>query len=335
MKICIVGAGAIGGLLGFQLARSGHEVSVVARGPHLEAIRKHGLKLVNQRDPSGSGTVRVAVEEDPARLAAQVGIQDVVFLGLKAHAIAPMLPRIAPLVGPQTVVIPAINGVPWWYFYRELGRFDGAVVKSVDPDGTMFGALDPSHLIGCVVHAAGEVRVAGEIHYTGGKRFILGEIDRTISDPLTPRLARIAEAMQKSGFDAVSSRDIRFDVWAKLIGNLSFNPVAALSSALMNQICADEGLLSVIRPMLVEGMRVAKALGVEIKMTPDERIDVARHLGNAKISMHQDFEAGRTPEIDAIVGAVLELAHWFELEAPTTHMVGALVRARARNLGLI
>jgi 2-dehydropantoate 2-reductase len=335
MKICIVGAGAIGGILAAQLAQSGHRVCLIARGKHLEAIQDRGLTLVNHLRDAARYLMPMAAHHDPVMLAAQEGIQDVVIVGLKANAIPAMLGRIAPLVGPQTMVVPAINGLPWWYFYREGGAYQGAVIRSVDPDGSLLQELDAARIVGCVVHLAGEVRAPGEVHYTAGRRLIVGEIDRSLADPSTGRVEVLRDSLTQAGFDVVLSRDIRVDVWAKLVGNLSFNPVAALASALMDQICADPDLLEIVRPLLREGMQVAAHLGIEFRMTPDERIDLARQLGRAKISMHQDFEAGRPPEIDAIVGAVIELAQWGGVAIPTIRMIDALVRARARNLGLI
>ena len=335
MKICVVGAGAIGGVLAFRLAAGGHDLSVLARREHLAAILHNGLTLVDHTRAGETKSVRVAGDSDPLRLAQLCGVQDVIFIALKAHAIGPILSRLAPLLGTHTTVIPAINGVPWWYFYRNGGAHDGAIVRTLDPHGRMFADLDCGRLLGCVVHAAAEVRAPGVVHHTGGRRFILGEIDRGLANPRSERLRAIVAALNDGGLDAIASDDIRFDVWTKLIGNLSFNPVAALTASLMDQICGNEALLAIIRNMLVEGTSVARRFGVAIEMTPDQRIDLARQLGSAKISMHQDFEAHRTPEIDAITGAVIELARWVQVDVPTVCMLDALVRARARNLGLL
>ncbi len=334
MKICVVGAGAIGGILAYRLAAAGNEVSIIARGAHLTALQGKGLTLVDHLENGKTANVAVVAEEDPGELARRSGVPELVILGLKAHAIGPMLSRIAPLIGEETVVVPAINGVPWWYFHREGGPHEGKVVHALDPTATMFADLDCAHVLGCVVHAAGEVRAPGVVHQTGGRRFILGEIDRHLDDPITSRLSNLCATLAASGFDAHASRDIRVDVWTKLIGNLSFNPVAALTNSLMNQLCSNEELLQIIRSILVEGMAVAAGYGVRIAMTPDERIALARQLGAAKISMHQDFEALRVPEIDAIVGAVIELAELVQVEVPVVQMVAALTRARARNLGI-
>jgi 2-dehydropantoate 2-reductase len=335
MKICVVGAGAIGGVLAWRLAASGHHVSVIARGAHLDAIHAHGLTLVDHLDGGATRARPMAADWDAARLAAAVGIQDAVLIALKAHAIPAMLASLAPLIGDHTMVVPAINGVPWWYFHREGGRHDGAHLKSLDPEGQAFGALDCAHVLGCVVHVAAEVRAPGVVHHTGGRRLITGEIDRSLAGAHSGRIATLAGALVGAGFETVVSQDIRTDVWTKLIGNLSFNPVAALTSSLMNQICADEGLLVMIRSMMTEGMEVGRRYGIHIAMTPDQRIDLARQLGSARISMLQDFEARRTPEIDAIVGAVIELAEWESVDVPTVRMIDALARARARNLGLL
>jgi 2-dehydropantoate 2-reductase len=330
VKICVVGAGAIGGLLAFRLAAAGHEVSVVARGAHRDAIAARGLTLVDHQDDR-TASQAMAASAEPS----DFGAQDVVFIGLKAHAIPAMLPRIASLIGPETMVVPAINGMPWWYFQREGGEHDGMVVRSVDPEGAMRGVVGPEAIVGCVVHAAAEVREPGVVHHTKGRGFIIGEIDRGLADPVTPRVQSLATALRDARLEPTISKDIRYDVWAKLIGNLSFNPVAAVTFADMARICASEGLLDVIRPMLSEGMAVARGYGIHIAITPDERIDVARYLGNARISMHQDFEAHRKPEIDAIVGAVIELADCVEVPVPVTRMLHALVRERALSDGLL
>ncbi len=331
MRIAVVGAGSIGGALAARLAIAGHDVVAVARGAHLAAIVANGLTLVDHAAGGATSVARIAASDD----ASSFGAQDAVFIGLKAHAIPAMLPRIAPLIGPETIVVPAINGMPWWYFQRAGGEHDGMVVRSVDPHGDMAAVVDPSRIVGCVVHIAAEVGEPGVVHHTAGRRLIVGEIDRSLADPVTPRVRRLADALEGAGFDAPVSKDIRYDVWAKLIGNLSFNPVAALTYANMARICASEGLLDVIRAMLREGMAVASAYGISIGMTPDERIDVARHLGAARISMHQDFEARRKPEIDAIVGSVIELADRVGVDVPVTRMVRALVLERAISDGLV
>ena len=325
MRVAIVGAGSIGAVIGAKLAASGHEVVLIARGAHLAAIRERGLNLVDHVG-AASRTYSLRASDEPA----DFGPQDLVVIGLKAHAIPAMLPRIAPLVGPDTVVVPAINGLPWWYFDGIGGPLDGLTLRALDPDGTMKRALDVSHIVGCVVHVAAEVRAPGEVHHTGGRRLILGEPGNSAS----ARLLRVCDALDGAGFETVRSTNIRLDVWTKLIGNLSFNPIAALTGYLMNQIVADEAVLDVIRPMMAEGMRVADRIGIHVAMTPDQRIDIARQLGAAKISMLQDLEQRRRLELGAVVASVIELAEHLGIQVPTVRHVYALVHARARVLGI-
>jgi 2-dehydropantoate 2-reductase len=325
MKVAIVGAGAIGGVLGGRLAWRGHEVALVARGDHLAAIRRDGLRLVDHVGEA-SGTYRLAASDDPA----DFGAQDLVVVALKAQAIGGMLPRLRSLLKEDTVVVPAINGLPWWYFHREAGPHEGRRLRTLDPQGTMFADLDCRHVLGCVVHVAAEVRAPGEVHHTGGARLVLGEPDNSASG----RLQRICALLDDAGLQAQPSQRIRLDVWIKLLGNMSFNPVAALTGYLMNQICADEDVLDVIRPMMREGMAVSAHYGYPMTMTPDERIDLARQLGAAKISMLQDIERRRPLELAPIVGAVIELAELAGLPVPTIRMVHALAQARARALGI-
>ena len=322
MKVCIVGAGAIGGVLGAKLAAAGHEVSLVARGEHLAAIRAKGLAL---KDAEDTRTFRLAAAETPR----DFGPQDAVVIALKAHAIGPMLPGLAPLLRSDTPVVTAINGIPWWYFAREGGRFDGLAVACLDPDAAMLRALDPKHLVGCVVHAAAEVVAPGVVHHTSGRDFILGEIDGST----TPRLQAIAGAVEAAGLHAPVSRRIRDDIWTKLIGNASYNPIAALTGALMSDINANPGLLDLIRRMMIEAMQVAAALGARITVTIEERLGLARKLGSARISMLQDLERGRPLEIDAIVGAVGELGRRAGVPTPTIDGMEALIRERVKHRG--
>jgi 2-dehydropantoate 2-reductase len=321
MKICIVGAGAVGGLIGAWFARTGHEVCLVARGAHLEALRSDGLTLISDGNRS---VFPIPASDDPA----DFGVQDAVFVCLKTHSIGAMLPRLKTLLGGETMVIPAINGLPWWYFFKEGGRFDGGSIDCLDPAGRMLAALDPKHILGCVVHAAAEVTGPGVVSHTAGWLFILGEPDRTRS----ARAERLAAAMNAAGFEARLAADIRVEIWTKLIGNLSYNPVAALALARMHEINGNEALLALIRAMMEEAMRVAGAYGVRVPMTIDERIGIARKLAGAKISMHQDVEKRRPLETDAIVGAVVELARKAGIATPMIDAVHALIAERARHL---
>jgi 2-dehydropantoate 2-reductase len=321
MRVCVVGAGAIGGLVASGFARAGHEVCLVARGAQLAALRGHGLTLL-------SGTKREVFRLPASDEPSDFELQDAVFLCLKTHSIAAMLPRTKSLLGPDTVVVPAINGLPWWYFYREGGRLDGQPVACLDPAGTLFGALDPARILGCVVHAAAEVPEPGTVRHTAGKVFLIGEPDRSMS----ARAERLVAAMNAAGFEASLAADIRLEIWIKLIGNVSYNPVAALALAHMNDIHGSESLLGLIRKMMEEAMRVAEAYGVRIPMTVDERIGVAKKLAGAKISMHQDVERRRPLEVDAIVGAVVELARRAAIATPLIEAVWALIAERAKHL---
>jgi 2-dehydropantoate 2-reductase len=325
MQVAVVGAGSIGAVLGAKLAATGHQVTLIARGAHLAAIRANGLTLVDHVG-THSGKYRLTGGEDPA----EFGVQDLVIIGLKAHAIGAMLPRIRPLISDRTVVVPAINGLPWWYFHGASGALEGTTLRSLDPNGSMFAALPPHHIVGCVVHIAAEVRAPGDVHHTNGRRIILGEP----VGGLTERLQRVCAALDAAGFEAIRSSDIRLDVWTKLIGNLSFNPIAALTGYLMSEIVADEDVLDVIRAMMREGMQVSEHYGVRIPMTIEQRIDLARQLGAAKISMLQDLEQRRKLELEAIVGSVIELAERASIAVPTIRHVHALTQARVRALGI-
>jgi 2-dehydropantoate 2-reductase len=323
VKVCVVGAGAIGGIVASWLARAGHDVRLVARGAHLAALRANGLTLLAQ----GKREVfRLPASDDPSEFDAQ----DAVFICLKTYAIAAMLLRTKNLLGRDTVVVPAINGLPWWYFYKEGGRLDGQPLACLDPDGTLFHALDPKHILGCVVHAAAEVSEPGVVRHTAGRLFILGEPDRTKS----ARAERLAAPMNAAGFEARIAADIRVEVWTKLVGNLSYNPVAALALAHMDDINGNEALLGLIRKLIEEGMRVAQAYGVRIPVTVDDRIGIAKKLAGAKISMHQDIERRRPLEVDAIVGAVVELARKAGVATPMIDAVHALIAERAKHLDL-
>jgi 2-dehydropantoate 2-reductase len=333
MRICIYGAGAIGATIGARLAASGHAVSLVARGAHLDAIRRDGLVFVdhvgNGRQTAGgndSGTYRLAASDQPAEL----GQHDVVFLATKAQQLPQVLAGLAPLLGPGSVVVPAINGLPWWYFQGLTGPRAGLMLRALDPAGTMAEALSWRRIVGCVLHLAAERTRPGEVHSTAGRRLILGEPDRTDSG----RLRAVALLLESAGFAVERSPDIRRDIWVKLIGNLSFNPVAALTGYRMDQICADAELLTVIRQVLQEGAAVAAGVGIDVGMSAEQRIGIARQLGEARISMLQDLENGRSLELAPIVGAVIEMADLLGIAVPATRTVHALAQARARALGL-
>jgi 2-dehydropantoate 2-reductase len=317
MKICIVGAGAIGGLLGARLAQAGHEVSLVARGAHLAAMRADGLTLRSKQEMF---TLRVNASDGVAGL----GPQDAVFIALKAYSIADMLPRLAPLLGPQTLVIPAINGIPWWYFYKEGGRFEGERIDCLDPGGAMLRSFDCSRILGCVVHASAEVVAPGVIEHTAGRRFILGEPDGGLS----ARAQRVAAALDEAGLEAPLSQRIRDDIWTKLIGNLAFNPICALTAARMSDAMNNPAVVELARTVMNEGMRVGEAFGARFGISINERLQMARRIGNSKVSMLQDLERGRPIESEAIVGAVCEFARRAGIPTPATDLLCTLIRQR-------
>lgn len=324
--VCVVGAGAIGGIVAARMALAGHRVSVIARGAHLQAIREDGLVLDDRVD-GARHTVRLAASDDPAAF----GRQDLVVIGLKGPAIPAMLPRLAPLVGPDTVAVPAINGIPWWYFHRHAAPHAGRRIVCLDPRGDLFAALDCDRVIGCVVLLAGEVSKPGTVVHTAVRKMIIGEP----SGELTPRLQRLADWWNGCGFEITQSPQIRRDIWWKLTGNLSFNPLAALTGYRTDQLIDDPDLVEVLRAMIEEGRLVAAAYGAPVDVDADTRIRMARAIGRARASTLQDFEAGRRPEIEGLIGSVIELADRAGVPVPTIRHVAALLTARARFLGLL
>ena len=321
MKVCIFGAGAIGGFLAVRLANTGCDVSVVARGPHLAAIREHGLRL---RMNGEEEVARVAASDD----AADLGPQDYVFTTLKAHSLPPVVDRMAPLFGPETAFVTAMNGVPYWYFHGIEGH-EGRTVEAVDPGGVVSKAIPPERAIGCVVYPACEVPEPGVIAHEYGDRFPIGEP----TGEKTERAARLSEAMKAAGFKAPVRPRIRDDIWVKLWGNLAFNPLSALTCQTLDVLATQPDLRAVARAMMVEGQAVGEALGGKFAISVDKRIDGAAEVGAHKTSMLQDLERGRPMEIDALVTAVAELGRAASVPTPTIDMVLALVQARARAAG--
>jgi 2-dehydropantoate 2-reductase len=324
MKICVYGAGAIGGLIAAEMALAGHEVCVIARGEHLRAIRERGIKLLID---GGEKTARVTASDDPADFPAQ----DVVVCALKAHQAYASAPSFAPLLGPHTAVLCAMNGIPWWYFYRSGGPFEGRQLESVDFGGRQWNAIDPRRAIGCVVEPACEVIAPGIIRHHAFKRFILGEPDGTS----TERTRRLAAALAAAGFDAPVRDNIRWNIWVKLWGNVCFNPISALTGATLDGMLKQPALLALCRTMMLETKAVNEALGIDIP--PDmmeRRLAAAASIGGHKMSMLQDLERGRSLEIDALVTAVQELARLTGVATPTIDTVLALVQERGRNAGL-
>jgi 2-dehydropantoate 2-reductase len=324
VKFCVYGAGAIGGYLAVGLAAAGHDVCVVARGAHLEAIQKHGLKL---RMEGSEQTVRVPAADDPHTF----GPQDFVLCALKAHQAYTAAASFAPLLGPHTAVVTAMNGIPWWYFFRSADRFEGAHPESVDRGGHQWNLLGPERAIGCVVDPACEVVAPGVIAHEKFNKFTLGEPDGTRSE----RVMVLSRDMQESGFDAPVRDNIRWNIWLKLSGNVCFNPISVLTGAPLDRIVSDPGLRSLCKTMMLETRAVHEALGIHVKADMVERrLDAAGAVVGHKMSMLQDFERGRALEIDALVTVVQELGRMTGVATPTIDAVLALVRERARTAGL-
>jgi 2-dehydropantoate 2-reductase len=323
MRVCIFGAGAIGGYLAAKLASAGEaEVSVVARGPHLAAIRESGLCLIEGGEESRHA---VLATEDPAEL----GAQDYVIIALKAHSVPGVVEAMQPLFGPDTAVVTAQNGVPWWYFHRLSGPLENRRVESVDPGGRIWEGVGPERAIGCVVYPAAEVERPGVIRHVSGDRFPLGEP----SGERTDRVATLSRLLISAGLKAPVRPQIRNEIWVKLWGNLSFNPISALTTATLGEIVADPATRAVVGAMMAEAQAIGERLGVRFAVDIDRRIEGAGEVGAHKTSMLQDLERGRPMEIDALVTAVQELGRLTGLPTPTIDTVLALVRQRARQAG--
>jgi 2-dehydropantoate 2-reductase len=322
MRICIYGAGAIGGYMGACLARAGYEVSLVARGPHMEAIQANGLTL-NMAGESFTQTITCT--DDPSEL----GPQDYVIVTLKAHSVPAVVDQLPSLFDGDTAVVMAVNGVPWWYFHGLDGPHRDQRLESVDPGGRQWAMIEPRRAIGCVVYPACEVAEPGVIEHIDGDRFSIGEPSGEKSE----RLTALAEALRKAGLKAPIRPRIRDEIWVKLWGNLCFNPISALTGATLEQICDDPETRALARSMMVEAQAIGERLGVRFPVDVDRRIAGAAAVGAHKTSMLQDLERGRAMEIDALVGAVAELGRLTELPTPNIDTVLALVQQRGRIAG--
>jgi 2-dehydropantoate 2-reductase len=324
MKICVYGAGAIGGYLAVELAASGQDVCVIARGAHLKAIQENGLKLlIHGREK----VVRIAAGEDPRAF----GVQDLVICALKAHQAYDYAASFAPLLGPATAFLTAMNGIPWWYFYRSGGRFEGHHLGSVDPGGRQWQSIQPGRAIGCVVEPACEVSAPGVIVHHDLNRFIIGEPDGSRSS----RVLKLSEVLTRAGFDAPVRDNIRWNIWLKLWGNVCFNPISVLTLATLDRIIGTPLLRALCQTMMLETKAVNEALGVQIPADMlERRLAAAGALTGHKMSMLQDLERGRRLEIDALVTAVQELGRLTAVPTPIIDAVLALVQARAKGLGL-
>lgn len=323
MKVCIFGSGAIGGFLGARLARAGTEVGLIARGAQLDAIRRSGLRLI-------SGDDDFVVHPAATDNAAELGIQDAVIITLKAHSVPGCVEAMQPLLGPETMVVTAVNGIPYWYFHGHGGPLEGQVLESVDPGARQWRGLGPERAVGCIVYPATDVIAPGVIQHTYGDKFPLGEP----SGEKTPRVQALSALLEAAGLRAPVLDRIRDEIWLKLWGNLSFNPISVLTHATLAEIVADPQTRRLARTMMLEGQAVAERLGVHFRVDVERRIDGAGAVGAHKTSTLQDLERGRPMEIDALVTVVQELGRLVDLPTPTIDTVLALVQQRARIAGL-
>ncbi|WP_160477792.1 2-dehydropantoate 2-reductase [Cereibacter sphaeroides] len=319
MRICIFGAGAIGGYMGAKLAAAGADVSLVARGPHLAAMQARGLTLIEE---GGTRTVSVRAASDPVAL----GPQDYVIVTLKAHSVPAVVPQLSRLLGAEGTLVSGVNGLPWWYFHRHGGPLEGRRLESVDPGGVQWDGLGPDRVLGCVVYPAAEVVEPGTVRHLEGNRFSLGEPSGEKSD----RALRLSEALTAAGLKAPVRPRLRDEIWVKLWGNLSFNPISALTGATLDRLCTDPGTRAVARSMMLEAQAIAERLGVKFPIDVERRIDGGAAVGAHRTSMLQDLEAGRPMEIEALVGSVAELGRIVNLPTPTIDTVLALMRLRAK-----
>jgi 2-dehydropantoate 2-reductase len=320
-KICVFGAGAIGGYIGARLAHKAEaEVSLVARGPHLAAMKANGLIL---KQGGETFTVHPNVSSDPKTL----GPQDYVIVAVKAHALTGVLDQLQPLLGKDTALLFAQNGLPWWYFYKHGGPYDGRRVESVDPGGKIWERLAPERALGSVVWQAAEMEAPGIIAHAYGDRLPIAEP----SGEKTPRAMLLSKLLMSAGLKSPVRGNLRDEIWLKLWGNLSFNPVSVLTQGTLLELATDPGTRKVIRDMMQEARLVGEALGVKFTVDVDERISMAEKVGNHRTSMLQDVEAGRPTELDSLLGVVIELAQMVGIATPSLSLVYDLTRFRSRT----
>jgi 2-dehydropantoate 2-reductase len=322
MKIVIAGAGAIGGYIGARLARHGADVVLFARGAHLKAMQERGLRVEGADE-------RFEVRPQVTGSLDSIGRADVVFLGVKAHSLTDLAPRLGPLLGPDTVVVSTQNGIPWWYFQQHGGEFDGLRLERVDPGGVVADAIDPRRVLGALVYFSTDIPEPGVIHHTEGNRISFGEPDGTKSE----RARRIAEALIAAGLRCPISPRFRTEIWVKLIGNVAFNPISALTGATLEQMVRHADVSAVVRTIMTETEAVAARVGIELPISIEQRMAGAEKVGAHKTSMLQDFEAGRPLELDAIVGGVVELADRLGVPVPATRAVYAAAKLMDETRG--
>lgn len=323
MKIAVIGAGAIGGYVGVKLALAGEDVTFIVRGANLDAIRLNGMKLV-----MADGTEHVARNVRATNDYAGAGPQDIVVLAMKAHQLGAVAKDVPKLLGPQTAVVTMQNGIPYWYFHGQGGALEGARIHSVDPDGSIGEKIPPDRVIGCVVYPASELMAPGVVRHVEGDRFPVGELDGSSS----ARVTRISECFARAGFKSPVLDDVRAEIWLKLWGNLTFNPISALSHSTLVDICQFPLTRELAASMMSEAQSVAHKLGITFRVSLEKRIAGAEKVGKHKTSMLQDIEAGRAAEIDALVGSVVELGRLTHTPTPHIDTVYALVKLLARTI---
>lgn len=326
MKIVIAGAGAIGGYLGARLARAGADVVLCARGPHLRAMQARGLRVTSA---DGDFEVTPRVTDDLAT----IGTADVVFLGVKAHSLTALAPTLQPLLGPDTVVVSTQNGIPWWYFQHAGGELDGLRLERVDPGGVIAAAIEPRRVLGSLAYYATEITEPGVIHHIEGNRISFGEPDGTKSG----RAKAIAQVLMGAGFRCPVTTRFRHEIWVKLLGNVAFNPISALTGGTLEELVRHPDSNRLVRELMAETEAVAGTLGIELPISIDQRMAGAEKVGAHKTSMLQDFEAGRPMELEAVVGAVVELGERLDVPMPATRAVYACAKLldahRVRRVG--
>jgi 2-dehydropantoate 2-reductase len=322
MTFAIVGAGSIGGYLGARLALAGEEVTFVARGANLQAIQRDGFKLIEE-----DGSERIATGVKGAAIDG-CGPHDVVLLAVKAHQVGALAKDLGRLIGPDTTLVTLQNGIPWWYFYKLAGPYEGRPVRAADPDGVIAQSLDSERVIGTVVYPASELVAPGVVKVIEGNRFTLGEPDGSKS----PRIQALSEALTRAGFKAPISTDLRSEIWLKLWGNVVFNPVSALSHATLASMCGFEPTRALAAAMMAETQAVAEKLGVRIRISIDKRIAGAAAVGEHKTSMLQDVEAGRPLELMALMGSVVEMARLTETPTPHVDAIYAVASLLSKTL---
>jgi len=315
VRIVIAGAGAIGGYIGARLAKAGGDVVLFARGSHLQAMQDRGLRVVS---PDGDFEVRPEVTGDLNT----IGRADVIFLGVKAHSLTTLAPQLRPLLGPDTVVVSTQNGIPWWYFQGYGGELEGLHLDRVDPGGVIAAAIEPRRVVGSLAYFSTDIAEPGVIHHTEGNRISFGEPDGT----RTERTKRIAEALIAAGFRCPVTTRFRHEIWVKLLGNVAFNPISALTGGTLEELARHPDVSAVVRQLMAETEAVAGRLGIELPISIDQRMAGAEKVGAHKTSMLQDFEAGRPMELEAIVGAVVELGERLGVAMPATQTVYACAK---------